>query len=366
MNKSKYKKILLITFSGNADHQDITFGMFEELYSKNSVWLMCTKNPKVALNAANNIRYVDCPERPGVNKKTFKLSTLYKEIRWIKKQKFDVIFFETLHTWNIPIMVATRGKTKIYQMIHDVVPHKGDKSEKAVKLMNSVVCKLADIIVLVNRKYINTLIEMYKIPKVKVKYIDMWRRFPAYVEPLHTKKVLFFGRLNPYKGIDNLLKIVEMCPEIKFNVVGRVDSQVEEIVKELKKKQNVTLKVGYVSDKEMKDAFLNSDCVILPYNSATQSGVVIDAYKYGKPVIAYDVGALSEQVEEGNGGFLVPQDDLQNFINKLKMVMELDKKRYDELSRKAYEYGKRKYDVEGATIRFLDLISIDEIEMHSV
>ena len=43
----------------------------------------------------------------------------------IKKEKFDVIYFESLHTWNLPIMLF-KGKAKVYQVIHEVIPHEGD------------------------------------------------------------------------------------------------------------------------------------------------------------------------------------------------------------------------------------------------
>lgn len=45
------KKVLLVTFSDNADHQDISFGMFESIYMSESdncnIWIMGINNPKV-------------------------------------------------------------------------------------------------------------------------------------------------------------------------------------------------------------------------------------------------------------------------------------------------------------------------------
>lgn len=58
----------------------------------------------------------------------------------------------------------------------------------------------------------------------------------------------------------------------------------------------------YVSDEEMKNYFVNCDWVILPYNSASQSGVIIDAYKYSRPVISFEVGAIVEQIIDGKSG----------------------------------------------------------------
>ena len=82
------------------------------------------------------------------------LKVLFSIIRWINKQKLDVIFFESLHVWNLAIMLLCHKKTRIFQLIHDFIPHEGDKQEKMVKILNTMVCRLADIIVLANRKYL--------------------------------------------------------------------------------------------------------------------------------------------------------------------------------------------------------------------
>lgn len=355
-------KLLLVTFSDNADHQDITFGMFESLYkakrSDVDVYVMGIENPKVPVMKTGHTKLVDCPKRPGIEKKTFDLKTLNSIIRWINKQHFDVIFFETLHAWNLAIMMRCHKKeTKIFQMIHDLIPHQGDKQEKSVNLMNKAVCKLADYIVLANKKYVPKVTELYKVPSNRVFFVDMWRRFPKYTEPRYTKNALFFGRMNPYKGIDNLLKIAKLCPEIHFDVVGRVDPQVQSYVDELIKLPNVSMNNGYVSDDEMAQSFINADWIVLPYNTATQSGVVIDGYRYGRPSIAFNVGAISEQIDDGNSGYLIKAGDVKAFAEKLKKVVAMDRTDYSALSKAAYKFGVHKYSADGAIDRFLNVIS---------
>ena len=185
----------------------------------------------------------------------------------------------------------------------------------------------------------------------------MWRRFPKYTEPRYSKRALFFGRMNPYKGVDNLLEIAKNCPEIQFDVVGRVDSQVQELVDELKELPNVTMNNGYVTDEEMAEAFIKTDWVVLPYNSATQSGVVIDGYRYGRPCIAFSVGAIVEQVCEGVSGFLIPEGNNVAFADKLREAVCMSESEYKKMSQNAYEYGVKKYSAEGAVDRFMKVIS---------
>ena len=356
------KKVLLVTFSDNADHQDISFSMFESIYTAQrkdcDIWVMGINTPKVPVMDTPHTHLVDCPKRPGIEKKTFDIKELYRIIRWINSEHFDVIFFETLHVWNLAIMLCCRNKTVIFQMIHDLIPHQGDRQEKSVHLMNKAVCKLTDYVVLCNQKYITKVTEIYGVPQSRVRFVDMWRRFPKYTEPNYSKRALFFGRMNPYKGVNNLLEIVKECPEIQFDIVGRVDPQVQEQVDELKKLSNVTMNNGYVTNEEMAEAFGKADWIVLPYNSATQSGVVIDGYRYSRPSIAFSVGAITEQINDGNSGFLIEAGDNKAFSEKLKEVMKMNDVDYFKMSKEAYAYGIKKYSAVGAIERFINVLKI--------
>lgn len=351
------KKVLLVTFSDNADHQDTLFGMYEEMRKRSNwdTYLLCIKNPKVELQQSDHTWLVACPERPGVTKKTFNFLLLFSIIHRIRKGNFDVIYFESLHTWNLPIMMLA-GKAKTYQVIHEVIPHEGDSQVKMVDLMNKAVVKFADMIVLRNKTYIQDLIDCYGISANRVKYLELWRRYPGYTAPVHNGRVLFFGRINPYKGADNLLEIVRLCPDIQFDVIGRVDPQMQDTVEQLAKEKNVTLNNDYVTDEEMREAFINCDWAIVPYNSASQSGIIIDAYKYSRPVIAFAVGAIPEQVALDKSGYLVEAGDNKKFADKLKEAMKVKTDEYDMMSRYAYQYGSKKYATNGAVERFVELL----------
>lgn len=356
------KKILLVTFSNNSDHQDTLFGMYEELkmQSEIDVYLLTIKRPKVKLIESDHTWLVDCPERPGVTKKTFNFLLLFSIIQKIRKEHFNAIYFESLHTWNLPIMMFS-GKTKTYQVIHEVIPHEGDSQEKMVDIMNKAVVKFAEIIVLRNKTYIQDMIENYDISTDRVKYLELWRRYPDYIQPIYSGRVLFFGRINPYKGADNLLEIAKLCPEIQFDVIGRVDQKMQKVVDQLAKLPNVKLNNDYVTDEEMKEAFINCDWIIVPYNSASQSGIIIDAYKYSRPVVAFAVGAIPEQVDDGKSGYLVEAGDNRKFANKLKEVVRFSQNRYDEMSKYAYDYGSKKYAASGAVERFQKLIEGENV-----
>ena len=100
---------------------------------------------------------------------------------------------------------------------------------------------------------------------------------------------------------------------------------------------------GYVTDEEMAKAFIKADWIVLPYNSATQSGVVIDGYRFGRPCIAFSVGAIAEQVCEGVSGYLIPEGNNAAFADKLRGAVCMSEGEYKKMSQNAYEYGVKKY-----------------------
>ncbi|MDE7139819.1 MAG: glycosyltransferase family 4 protein, partial [Treponemataceae bacterium] len=127
-----------------------------------------------------------------------------------------------------------------------------------------------------------------------------------------TKKILFFGRLHEYKGISVLLDAMPIVKEkdsdIVLNIVGNgiISNSDNEKIKKLGSSCNVKNK--YIPNEEIYKYFEDVDFVVVPYIEASQSGVVMLAYAFGKPVIATDIGGLPEQVFEDTGIIIQPND----------------------------------------------------------
>ena len=138
------------------------------------------------------------------------------------------------------------------------------------------------------------------------------------------KILLFFGFVREYKGLKHLLRampqVTEKLSDVKLLVVGDFAGDKDDylkIIQELKLESCVNIYDGYIPDKEVEKFFAASDLVVLPYESATQSGIVQIAYGFEKPVIATDVGGLPEVVLNDKTGYIVaPQrsDELSKSI----------------------------------------------------
>lgn len=127
--------------------------------------------------------------------------------------------------------------------------------------------------------------------------------------------LLFFGYVRPYKGVGVLLgafaEIVRRMDAVLF-VVGEIYEGRERyraLIKQLGIENRVRMIDRYVANEEVEKYFAAADLVVLPYLSATQSGVVQVAYGFDKPVVVTAVGGLSEAVEDGVTGYVVPPND---------------------------------------------------------
>jgi glycosyltransferase involved in cell wall biosynthesis len=103
---------------------------------------------------------------------------------------------------------------------------------------------------------------------------------------------------------------------------------------ELSKQPNVDIINRFISDDELDDLIKGCIATLLPYDSATQSGVTILSYSYGKPVIAFDVGELGYYIENGFSGYLVQHGDHEQFLERMLLVNEC----YDVLSENVCNY----------------------------
>lgn len=131
--------------------------------------------------------------------------------------------------------------------------------------------------------------------------------------------ILYFGYVRPYKGVMTLLEAMQQVSawrdelgETVLLVVGEFyddEQKYRRRVRELNLESCVRFVADYVPNDHVARYFGAADVVVLPYLSATQSGIAQIAYHFDKPVIATHVGGLAEVVIHEKTGFLTPPDE---------------------------------------------------------
>ncbi|WOJ92976.1 glycosyltransferase [Congregibacter variabilis] len=144
-------------------------------------------------------------------------------------------------------------------------------------------------------------------------------------------ELLFYGFVRPYKGLDMLIEAMGMLQNesVFLTIAGEFwdgEKELRERIAELTLEEKVEIIPRYVSADETADLFTRADIVVLPYRSATGSGVIPIAYNYLTPVLATKVGGLPDVVIEGETGWLSDADpsalaDALRGLDKTKLGM---------------------------------------------
>jgi glycosyltransferase involved in cell wall biosynthesis len=141
--------------------------------------------------------------------------------------------------------------------------------------------------------------------------------------PKNKKVLLFFGFIRKYKGLDLLIEALKLLGnEYHLIICGEVYGSFDEyqtIIDKYRLNNQISLFNRYISDQEVSDFFCAADVCVLPYRSATQSGIVGISFHFDLPVIASNVGSLKEMITDNGAGLMIekPEPELiKNAIEK--------------------------------------------------
>lgn len=172
------------------------------------------------------------------------------------------------------------------------------------------------------------------IPKadVAIRAHPIYNQFPPAKGSLPRRarlELLFFGIVRPYKGLDVLVEAMKLLEDedVFLSVVGEWWGQSESLRRALEEagpRRKMEVVDRFVSEQEAAEYFGRADVVVLPYKSSTGSGIAGLAYHYGKPVVATDVGGLSEVVEDGSSGRLAKAGDSRSLAGAIRWFLSND------------------------------------------
>ena len=247
--------------------------------------------------------------------------------RKINNLKPDLVIIQWWHPYFAPCYQAiTRHikNAKILFVCHNVFPHERFPMDKTLtkatlKKGNCFIVQSSqdeyDLKTIIsNANYIRAVHPTYNAFKMQDLSMEESRKLLSISED--EKVLLFFGFVRKYKGLDYLIKampeIKKKLSNVKLLVVGDFGDDKEDYIKLINDgdvADQIEIHDGYIPDKEVEKFFAASDVVVLPYVSATQSGIVQIAYGFDKPVIATNVGGLPDVVTDGKTGYLVEAEN---------------------------------------------------------
>lgn len=248
-------------------------------------------------------------------------------------QRADVVHITAPHLWNPLLIVALRRAGRpVIHTLHDLDPHRGSPFAALIPLWNELVIRRADHILVHAHSYRARLL-MHGIPADRVSELPLLHLFVGsarlpVVEDLardvtYEPWALFFGRLEPYKGIEHLVAAGAMLdgaigspPRVVIAGPGRIEALWAGALP-----RQVVARAGLISDDEALALFRRCACLVLPYVDATQSALIAAAYYFRKPVIVTRSGALPEYVEHGYTGLIVEPEHSTSLSRALERLL---------------------------------------------
>lgn len=203
--------------------------------------------------------------------------------------------------------------------MHDPVQHPGDSVARMAAASNRLLVRAAGLIFVHSDALREQLVEVAapRAPVVVVPHgVDA-----AAPRPLpNAPRLLFFGRLSHYKGIDVLLdalpRLWRSVPDATLTIAGDGPLPDHPGLAD----DRVIVRAEHVPDEEVPELIADATCVALPYRQASQSGVGSLVKAHGRPLVVTSVGGLPELVADGSG-LLVDSEDADALADALADVL---------------------------------------------
>ncbi|MCH8032531.1 MAG: glycosyltransferase [Bacteroidetes bacterium] len=260
----------------------------------------------------------------------------YKVSKRIILEKADLIIFDWWHPFfgfchgAISSFIKKEYSNKILFITENVVSHEANRIDK---ILTKIGLRNASMFLALSKNVEEELERFAKggeIFRSELPIYDCYKSddlldISKFKSQLGIKKddqvILFFGYIRKYKGLDILLKafpkILQKFPNTFLLVVGEFYDKPNSyfnLIEELNISERVKVINQFVPNEEVANYYLSSDVIVLPYRSATQSGILNVAYGFNKPVIVTNVGGLAEFVIEGKTGFVIKPDSEDEIV----------------------------------------------------
>ncbi len=256
--------------------------------------------------------------------------------QFLQQQQIDLVICPMIHVWNIFFVdILNELNIRYVLVMHDAHAHPGEQSRIRNWLEHYEVKRTQGLIALTETVK-QQLITRFHYPAEKIQVIPLGIfdynqgkvTEPRKLDLTKPVKLLFFGRIIRYKGLDLLLAACLPLQQQQFDfelyIVGEGDLTPYQVAID-KLGKNVIVDNRWIADEEIYDIFHDKDIVVLPYIEASQSGVVAIAMGFGIPIIATKVGGLSEQIADGETGVLASITPLaiNTAIRKLRQETDI-------------------------------------------
>lgn len=267
-----------------------------------------------SLARSKNIRYVDIQGW----KKLAEFIEIFKpdvvQANAADTLKYTVIS-KLLYKWDVPVIYRNASTASFYI------------KNPVTKAFNKWLLKNVNLIISVSKASKKDLNEIYPFTAKKTCVIPVGieeKSFEGVLQTDRMKHILHIGSFTKEKNHKGVIEIFSRIAERNDHVIldlvgeGPLIKETEELVKNLNLEKRVNFK-GVVRNPILE--IRNSEVLILPSMIEGLPGVLLEAMYCRKPVVAYDVGGVSEIVKQETGN-LIPGNDQEAFVKRVEEILD--------------------------------------------
>lgn len=226
-------------------------------------------------------------------------------------------------------------KTKRIAIIHNLIPHEPrffdkwliryfvNRYDGFVVMSNSVESELLSL--KKDAKYIRLNHPWYEHFGNRIEVIEARKKLGLAIDK---KTILFFGLIRDYKGLDLLLEAFSnLDDQYQLVIAGEVYSNLklyEDLIAGNKNKERIYFFNRYIPDAEVSAFFSSADVCVLPYRTATQSGITATAFHFEIPLIVTDVGGLKDITGNGKLGLIADRPEVESIQLAIEKYFKFD------------------------------------------
>ncbi|HET6608495.1 MAG TPA: glycosyltransferase [Rhodopila sp.] len=230
------------------------------------------------------------------------------------------------YTWAVTLTIAARlARIPVIVTLHDPEPHPGNVFELLNSVVRRPVLALVQVIHVLSSQHIAKARNLARNAEVVViSHGNLAAQFTKYCSPKVKRErlLLFFGRIQSYKGIDVLLRALPLLPEdVRLAIAGpgAIEPSIAEMAQSFHGR--VELHNRYLTEQDVAELMQRAIVVALPYRHATQSSVPAIAAAFGCRLVATALGHFNEEIPR-LGGLLVPPEDPGALAAALSAALE--------------------------------------------
>ena len=269
--------------------------------------------------------------------------SLARQIKsFYKKGGFDVLHSTTDCKTALMLMPFAKSIKHTLYTTHDPIPHKKPSWAREL-ICHRLLYKAMKHHLFLSDALVDPFCKRYKVTKDRIHFSHLSvYDFLRYYKETHNeygKYMLFFGRIDYYKGVDVLIDAYEQSEARKNGWKLVIAGKGTFSHDKTSLCEGIVLLNKYIDNEDLANLIRHSSFVVLPYISATQSGCVMSAFAFNKPILATRVGDLPKEVVDGETGLICNPNDVMDLQIKMDTMATSDLQNYEELLEKKYASG---------------------------